>query len=236
LRQPREGHRVGHDAILLAAASVARTGEHLVDFGSGVGAVGLAVASRVDRLSVTLVEIDPKLAALAQENILRNGLAERARAVCLDVAAVAAAFAAAQLLPGSADQVVMNPPFHASHNPSPDRGRRLAHSAANDTLVRWLRTASRLLRPGGTVTLIWRADDLARVLAALARGYGAIAVLPVHPKPDAPAIRVVVHAVKSSRAPLSLLPGFVLADAAGRPTAEAEAVLRGGALLALAGG
>jgi tRNA1(Val) A37 N6-methylase TrmN6 len=51
--------------------------------------------------------------------------------------------------------------------------------------------------------------------------------MPTHPKPDAPAIRVLVRAVKSSRAPLSLLPGFVLADQAGKPTPQAEAVLRG---------
>jgi len=31
LRQPRKGHRFGHDAILLAAACSARPGEHLVD-------------------------------------------------------------------------------------------------------------------------------------------------------------------------------------------------------------
>ena len=31
LRQPRRGHRVGHDAILLAAATDARAGERAVD-------------------------------------------------------------------------------------------------------------------------------------------------------------------------------------------------------------
>jgi hypothetical protein len=46
---------------------------------------------------------------------------------------------------------------------------------------------------------------------------------------------VLARAVKASRAPLSLLPGFILADAAGKPTAQAEAVLRRGALLPLAG-
>ena len=30
LRQPLKGHRVGHDAILLAAATGARAGEHAV--------------------------------------------------------------------------------------------------------------------------------------------------------------------------------------------------------------
>jgi hypothetical protein len=42
-----------------------------------------------------------------------------------------------------------------------------------------------------------------------------------------------VRATKASRAPLVLLPGFVLNDASGRPTAQAEAVLRGDAVLPL---
>ena len=46
LRQPRAGHRVGHDAILLAAAISARGGDHAVDLGAGVGAAGLALAQR----------------------------------------------------------------------------------------------------------------------------------------------------------------------------------------------
>jgi len=234
LRQPRDGHRVGHDAILLAAATSARSGEHAVDLGAGVGAAGLALARRVDGLAVTLVEIEAALAALARENAARNGLGERVRAVCLDVAAPAGAFAAAGLAPATADRVLMNPPFNTAQNPSPDRGRRVAHVASHETLGRWMGVAARLLRPQGVVTLIWRADGLAAVLAALADGFGGIALLPVHPKPGAPAIRVLARAIRGSRAPLSLLPGFTLADESGKPSAEAEAVLRAGATLPLA--
>ncbi len=234
LRQPRKGHRVGHDAILLAAAISAHPGDRLVDLGAGVGAAGLAVASRIEDVAVTLVEIDPALATLARENAARNGLAERVRTVCLDVAAAPAAFAAAGLTPGAADHVLMNPPFNAPQHPSPDRGRRLAHAAAPDILGRWMQTAARLLGPAGIVTLIWRADGLDAVLAALAADFGAVTILPIHAKPDAPAIRVLVRGVKASRAPLTLLPGFVLADEEGRPTTAAEAVLREGAVLPLA--
>jgi tRNA1(Val) A37 N6-methylase TrmN6 len=234
LRQPRKGHRVGHDAILLAAACSARPRHRLIELGAGVGAAGLAVARRVDDLSAILVEIDPALVALARENAARNRLEGRARAVCLDVAAPAVAFAAAGLPEGAADHVLMNPPFNAAHNPSPDRSRRLAHAATDDTILRWVDVAARLLRPAGVVTLIWRADGLDAVLEALAGGFGAVTVLPVHPKPDAAAIRVLVRAVKASRAPLVLLPGLFLADHRGRPTEEAEAVLRVGALLPLA--
>ncbi len=66
LRQPRRGHRFGHDAILLAAAVSAHAGEHAVELGAGVGAAGLALAHRVGGLSVTLVEIDRALASLAE--------------------------------------------------------------------------------------------------------------------------------------------------------------------------
>src|SRR5882672_7200482 len=83
LRQPRRGHRVGHDAILLAAATPALAGEHVVDLGAGVGAAGLALATRVAGVTVTLVELDPSLAALAAVNAQRNGIA--ARALTLDV-------------------------------------------------------------------------------------------------------------------------------------------------------
>jgi len=234
LRQPRRGHRVGHDAILLAAATPAKAGEHAIDFGAGVGAAGLALAARAPGLAVTLVEIDPALATLAGENISRNDLADRVRAVTLDATAGARAFAAAALPPGSAARVLMNPPFNdaVTMRASPDAGRRRAHVSAG--IAPWLRSAERLLGPDGTLTLIWRADGLADLLAALARGFGAVTIQPVHPRPDAPAIRVLVRAVKGSRAPLALLPGLVLADAEGRPSAEAEAVLRHGAALPLA--
>jgi tRNA1(Val) A37 N6-methylase TrmN6 len=237
LRQPRHGHRVGHDAILLAAATPARPGERAVDLFAGVGAAGLALALRVPGLDVRLVEIDPALVTLARDNIARNALSDRARAVVLDVNAPASEFSAAGISAGSADRVLMNPPFNdpLRQRASPQAGRRLAHAVPHEQLSAWVGVASRLLKPNGVLTLIWRADGLAHALDALTRRFGAIAVLPVHPGPDAAAIRVLVRAVKSSRAPLRLLPGLVLNDAAGRPTAAAEAVLRENAELRLAG-
>jgi tRNA1(Val) A37 N6-methylase TrmN6 len=235
LRQPRHGHRVGHDAILLAAASGGKRGEYVVDLGAGVGAAGLALARRVPGLTVTLVEVDPALAALAVENARRNRLAARVRAVALDVAGGARTFAAAGLQPGCAAGVLMNPPFHdpAHHRVSPDPRRVLAH--AGPGLDPWVRCAARLLGTRGTLTLIWRADGLDAALDTLAPRFGAITILPVHPRPDAAAVRVLVQARKGSRAPLALLPGLFLNDAAGRPSEAAEAVLRDAGALPMAG-
>lgn len=211
LRQPRRGHRAGHDAMLLAEATVARTGARVVEFGAGVGAAGLALARRVSGLELALVEIDPALAALAAENATANGIP--ARTVVLDVGAPASAFAAAGLGPDSVDVVLMNPPFNTEgrHRGSPLAARELAHQADASTLVTWVGAARRILRPGGSLTLIWRADELAAVLAAFDRGMGSLHVTPVHPRADAAAIRILVSAVKGGRAPLVLAPGRVLA-------------------------
>jgi tRNA1(Val) A37 N6-methylase TrmN6 len=228
LRQPVHGHRFGHDAVLLASAVPGQAGQHAIELGAGVGAAGLALARRVDGLTVTLVELDAELTALAAENAACNGLAERVRAICLDAANLTA-FAAAGIAAGSVDHVLMNPPFNPPHNVSPDHARRLARSAPPGTLAAWGDTAARLLRPGGVLTLIWRADGLADVLATLADGFGAIAILPLHPRPGTAAIRVLVRATKASKAPLAVLPGFILAGIDGKPTVQVEAILRDGA-------
>ena len=236
LRQPARGHRFGHDAILLAAATPAAPGEVAVDLGAGVGAAGLALARRVAGVTVHLVEIDPELAALARENAERNGLAGRVAAHALDIAGTFEAFAAAGLAAEGADRVLMNPPFHAAGRAqaSPDARRRVAHVAPAGTLATWIGAASRLLRPAGSLTVIYRADGLDELLGVLAPTFGAVAILPVHPRPGAAAIRILVRATRGSAAPPSLLPGLVLNREDGRPSAEAEAVLRKAATLSLA--
>jgi len=236
LLQPKRGHRFGHDAVLLAAATRARSGERIADLGAGVGTAGLAVAARVPGVHVKLVEISAGLATLAALNAARNRLVDRVNAVALDIAAPAADFTAAGLPPGSCDAVLMNPPFNdpARHRPSPDGRRRSAHDlGAPTTLVTWVDAATRLLRRGGALTTIFRADGLIDLLGALTASFGAITVLPVHGKPGGNAVRIIVGALKGSGAPPAILPGLVLAAEDGTPSEAAEAVLRRGADLAL---
>jgi tRNA1(Val) A37 N6-methylase TrmN6 len=228
LRQPLRGHRVGHDAILLAAATGGHAGEHALDLGAGVGAAGLALAVRVPGLRVTLVEIDAVLCELATGNARFNGLSDRVDVRNADVEAVAGL---------AADRVMMNPPFHDTTraNLSPDSRKRLAHAAAPGLLPRWVAAAARLMKPQGVLTLIWRADGLAEVQDALAGDFGGIAVMPVQPHPEAEAIRVLVRAVKSGSGAPVTYPALVLNDEQGRPSAAAEAVLRSGATLEISG-
>jgi tRNA1(Val) A37 N6-methylase TrmN6 len=234
LRQPKSGHRAGHDAMLLAAATPARPGDRVVDFGAGVGAAGLAVAKRVAGIKLVLVELDANLADLARGNAVANAIA--ADLIVLDVTSAAEAFTAAGLSPDSVDVVLMNPPFNdsARHRASPDKARVSAHVATAATLESWIHAGRRILKSGGVLTMIWRADGLVELLAALDRGFGSLAILPVHGNAATPAIRVLLRAVKGGRAPAALYPGLMLNDESGVPNKQVQEILAGKGALPLA--
>jgi tRNA1(Val) A37 N6-methylase TrmN6 len=234
LRQPKSGHRAGHDAMLLAAATPAQPGDRVVDFGAGVGAAGFALARRVAGVELVLVEIDEALAALARANASANAIA--ADVIVLDVASTADVFAAVGLSPDSADVVLMNPPFNdpARHRASPDRGREVAHVATATTLESWVHAGRRILKSGGVLSLIWRADGLAEVLAALDRGFGSLKILPVHGDAATPAIRVLIRAIKGGKAPTQLHAALMLNDETAKPNKQAQEILAGKGVLPLA--
>ncbi|ADH91180.1 Methyltransferase type 11 [Ancylobacter novellus DSM 506] len=231
LLQPARGHRAGHDAMLLAA-SAPGDARRAVDLGAGIGAAGLALAVRIEKAEVTLVEIDPVAAALAARNAARQqpDISARIAVVTADVAALGRPSGPTLPAARAADLVLMNPPFNdpARHRTSPHAAKALAHSVADGDLDIWLRAAERLLAPGGRLALIHRPEAMEAILAGMKGRFGAVTIRPVYATPDAPAIRVLVGAVKGRRTPPALLPGFVLADRDGRPSTEAERVLRRG--------
>ena len=112
LRQLKSGHRAGHDAVLLAAATSARSGDRVADLGAGVGVAGLALAKRDAGIDLVLVEIDAVLAELARANAASNAI--EAEIIVLDVEADATALAPAGPGPHRADAVLMNPQFNDS--------------------------------------------------------------------------------------------------------------------------
>jgi tRNA1(Val) A37 N6-methylase TrmN6 len=234
LRQLQSGHRAGHDAVLLAAATPARPGDRVADLGAGVGAAGLAVAKRVTGIELILAEIDEGLAELARVNALANEIV--ANIAVLDVTSGAEAFASCGLGADSVDIVLMNPPFNdpARHRASPDKAREVAHLASAVTLEGWIRAGRRMLKSGGHLVMIWRADGIAEVLSALDRGFGSLVILPVHADVTSPAIRILVRATKGGRAPTRVLAALFLNGEVAQPAASVRAIMAGEGVLPLA--
>ena len=227
LRQMITGHRVGLDAVLLAAA-VEAAPRHLVDVGAGVGAVGLALARRFPQAQATLIEVDPETAALAAENARRNEIVN-ARVSVFD-ALDPAARRSGGLADAQADLVVTNPPFFApgATRVSPDPARARAHALSEGaTLADWLRACLALLSPNGRFAMIHRAEALPAIYEGIGKRLGDIAVTPIHPREGEDAIRIVVTGVKGSRAPARLRAGLTLHERDGAATARARSIHAG---------
>jgi tRNA1(Val) A37 N6-methylase TrmN6 len=233
--QPRSGHRAGSDAVFLAAAVPAKSGERVLDIGAGVGVAGLCLLARVPGVDVTAVEIDAGLAALAAANAERNGFAERFDVVTADVTSAGKALRAAGLERESFHHLIANPPFHDEGRvrAAPDAARAAAHVMGQGGLAAWIRFFAAMAAPGALLSLIHRPDCLGELLTLLDGRFGDIAVFPLFAKRDEPASRIIVQAKKGSRAGISLLSGLLLHEGDGRYTVEAEAVLRHGEALRL---
>ena len=222
LLQPARGYRAGMDAALLAAACDALPGDRVIEAGCGAGAVLMQIAARHPGVSLTGLERDPAMAALARRNAELNG----ADATVVE-GDVARGFRALDL--PVFDRAVSNPPFFDDPNAlrAPAPGKTGAWMA-DDGLGAWTRFLLKSVREGGRIVVIHRADRLADLLAGLGETAGSFAIRPIHAFADEPAKRVLVQAIKTGKAPLRLLPALVLHDrSGGKHTAEAEAVLRG---------
>ena len=237
LVQPKgAGHRAGVDAMMLAAAVPSTFSGRLADFGAGAGAAGLAAASRCSKATVTLVENSAEMAHFASQTLEheRNAhLRERTEVLHADVSLAGKARTAAGLADNSFDFVIMNPPFNApADRATPHALKRQAHVMEDGLFERWIRSAAAVTRPRGGLAIIARPVSLAPILAALAGRFGDAAIVPVHPRLDAPAIRIVVRARRASRGALALMPPLVLHEGAGDGfSARADAINNGKASL-----
>jgi tRNA1(Val) A37 N6-methylase TrmN6 len=238
IRQVTAGSRAGLDAVFLAASCPAKPGETVLEAGAGSGIVSLALAQRVRGSHIVGVEIDPRLAALANANAAANGLGAAIRFIAGDVIRPSSAFAEQGLAPSSFDHVLANPPFLAEGEArlSPKPMLRRAHAATADELEGWVRFLAAFARPGGVLTLIHRADALPRLLSLLERRFGSLLLFPLFPRAGEPATRIIIQGVKGSRGAPQMRQGLVLHEESGAFTRAAEDVLRRGASLELQGG
>jgi tRNA1(Val) A37 N6-methylase TrmN6 len=228
--QPARGHhRSGLEAVLLAASLPATAEGSLVDLGAGAGVAGLCAAARCAGIFSVLVEREPLLVSCARQALERHANAAFAARVAILEANVGGS--AIPWAPTS-DEVIINPPFHEERagSASPDRARAGAHVLGKDGLEMWIKAALAVLKPRGRMTIIFRADGLDVLLSAIGKRFGGLDILPIQPRPAAPAHRIIVAGRKGARAALQLLPPLILHGAEGNAfLPEIDAVLRGGA-------
>jgi tRNA1Val (adenine37-N6)-methyltransferase len=196
----------------------------VLEAGSGAGAGLLCLVHRTGASGLG-VELDPALTAIANANAAANGF---------DALGFVTGDIDGWTSHGRFDHAFANPPYHPLDAPaSPDGRRDRAKRSSPGLLAAWTRTLARLVREGGTVTLVLPAGQLGDALREYAaHRLGSVVVFPLWPSEGRAAKLLLVQGRVGGRSSLALSAGLVLHTAAGF-TAQAEAVLRDGAPLRL---
>jgi tRNA1Val (adenine37-N6)-methyltransferase len=156
LLQPKTGYRVNVDSMLLVAFAGQRRVERVVDLGAGVGVLGLLALQRGIAKRALLIEADPKLVALARENLLRGGFEGEARELDLT---------RSKLGESAVPLVLCNPPYYPAHSHRPAQAPAKA-AARSGEVTPFLRAASAALaRKTGRALFSYPAPQLPELLS-----------------------------------------------------------------------
>jgi len=223
VEQPAKGFRIAVDTLLLASAIPAQDGQQVLEFGCGVGGVMLALATRLAEVRILGLEIQPDMVALCDSNIRRNGFEGRLEVRCADIVRLEAGWC------GAFDHVAMNPPYHdpKKHGFSPILSKKTANTESEDAdLALWLEQGASVLKDGGVLSMIHRADRCEEITNLALQHFGAVAIKPILSRPEVPAKRILVRAMKGGVGGLTSVAPIVMYNEKGRYSAEAELILR----------
>jgi tRNA1(Val) A37 N6-methylase TrmN6 len=204
LIQAERGYRFSLDPVLLARFVDVRSGDSVVDLGTGCGVLPLLLAKLSTAEELIGVELQSQQAERAQRNIELNELSPRIHIVHGDLRQIRG------LLPvASADLVVSNPPYRqvGSGRISPADERAVARHELAGGLTDFVSAASWLLKNGGRFAVIYLAERLPELLMQMA----AVNIEPkrlrmIHPRQRDPAKMVLVEGRKAGR------PGLVVEE------------------------
>ncbi|MFZ5774430.1 MAG: tRNA1(Val) (adenine(37)-N6)-methyltransferase [Thermodesulfobacteriota bacterium] len=220
--QHRDGYRFSIDAVLLAHFVSPAKGDRLLDLCAGSGVISLILAYRHTTLTITALEVQPALAALARESVGHNGYDERIAVLTGDCREAGALIAA-----GSFDWVVANPPFYKAETgrQNPNLEEAIARHELLADIDQVAGAASFALRTRGRAAFVYPASRLAALCRALAAANLAMKRLRmVHSYPGGAARLVLVEAVKNGGEELAVLPPlFVYQEQGGAYTPEVAA-------------
>jgi len=156
--QKKSGFRFGEDAILVSNFFSPPKFGKLLEIGTGTGIISILLSKNPKILSITAVEIQDEMAMMTSRSIKKNDLEGRVEVLNIDVK---------KLDRGNTyDYIISNPPYMKNSNGKINSNSIKAISRHEITLnlEELLRESKRLLKPGGTLTLIYRSERMVELL------------------------------------------------------------------------
>lgn len=210
--------KLGQDTMLLSAFACPPARGKIMDLGCGNGALSVLLCARHPHITVTGLEIQPEVAALAQENIRHNQLEQRMQVQCGDMKQCKALFPT-----GSFDYVVCNPPYFAQNSgfSAKNINKSTARQDSCGTAADAVQAAAYLVKFGGRVAFVYRPERVCELISQMkARQLEPKRMRFVHQQATAVPSAVLIEARRGSAPGVQILPPLLVCGENGEHTKE----------------
>ena len=164
LKQDPNGFCFGIDAVYLANYAKCKEGDIVVDLCTGNGIIPILLSAKIPAGKIYGVEIQEKVAKLAEENVIFNNLEHKIEIVNEDLNNIVEQFGKASL-----DVITCNPPYRTRGCGMVNETdtKAIARHEIKCTLEDVIRTSSMLLKSLGKFYMIHRPDRICDILTLM---------------------------------------------------------------------
>lgn len=218
LIQDKEKFCFGIDAVLLSNFASIKTGDRVIDMGTGTGVIPILLAAKTMASNIVGVEIQEDMVEMANRSIALNRLEDRVSIVHGDIRT-----GLLELGVGKWDVVVSNPPYkkQGSGLVNPKSSKAIARHEIRCTLDDVLSTGAKLLKNRGKFAMIHRPDRFIEIVAGMrAVGLEPKRIRLVYPYVGKATNLVLIEAVLGGKPYLTWMPPLYVYDGEGNYTEE----------------
>lgn len=216
--QKDKAFRFGLDAVLLANFADVKKDNSVIDLGTGTGIISILLAGKSEAKSIVGLEIQEEIAEMATRSLKMNCLEDRVKIVCGDIKESVELFGAS-----SFDVVVSNPPYM-------NQGGGIINTSDTKAIARHeilcsledvIKSASKLLVPGGQFAMVHRPDRLVDIIWLMRH----FSIEPkyirfIHPSPYKKANLILIKGARQGRPQLKMMEPLYVYDENGKYSKE----------------
>ena len=199
----------GMDAVLLSDFAKVRTGEKVLDLGTGTGILPILLAGKTKGQHFTGLEIQPESAEMARRSVAYNHLEEKIEIVTGDIKEAGRLFQ-----PAFFDVITVNPPYMADQCgiQNPQDAKAIARHEILCNLEDIFRESKKLLPEGkGRFYMVHRPVRLAEILLKMSQSHiEPKRIQLVHPYVDKEPVMVLIEGRSGARPGVRIEPPLIL--------------------------
>lgn len=206
--QDRERFCFGMDAVLLSGFAKVKSGETVLDLGTGTGIIPILLEAKTQGSHFTGLEIQEESADMAERSVALNGIEKKIDIVNGDIKEASKIFGGATF-----NVVTTNPPYMTEHHglQNPDAPKAIARHELKCTLEDVIRESAKVLMPGGRFYMVHRPRRLNEIINLMTN----YRIEPkrirfVHPFVDREANMILVEGLRGGRSMMKIEPPLIV--------------------------